>query len=88
MILQKKSPSCHYSGNILSMGEDIGRHNAVDPAIGYISIRGKINTRENTTGIIYKKPDKYSETTLKLFPLTNETSAILNSSASSMALRP
>ena len=39
----------------------------IDTAIGYISIRGKINTHENTTGIIYKKPDKYSETTLKKY---------------------
>ena len=39
----------------------------IDTAIGYISIRGKINTRENTTGIIYKKPDKYSETMLKKY---------------------
>jgi DNA helicase-2/ATP-dependent DNA helicase PcrA len=39
----------------------------IDIAIGYISIRGKINTHENTTGIIYKKPDKYSENALKKY---------------------
>jgi DNA helicase-2/ATP-dependent DNA helicase PcrA len=39
----------------------------IDTAIGYISIRGKINTHDNTTGIIYKKPDRYSEASLKKY---------------------
>lgn len=39
----------------------------IDTAIGYISMRGKINTHENTSGLIYKQPDKYSETSLKKY---------------------
>ena len=30
-------------------------------------MRGKINTHENTSGLIYKQPDKYSETSLKKY---------------------
>ncbi len=51
---------------LYSIKNNISQDN-IDTAIGYISIRGKINTHENTTGIIYKAPDKYSETTLKKY---------------------
>ncbi|WP_337861172.1 UvrD-helicase domain-containing protein [Ferroplasma sp.] len=51
---------------LYSLKNGIGIEN-IDTAIGYISLRGKINTNENTTGIVYKQPDKYSEANLKKY---------------------
>ena len=39
----------------------------IDIAIGYISLRGKINTGENSNGINFKQPDKRSEEQLKKY---------------------
>ncbi len=37
----------------------------ISTALGYISIRGNINTFKNESGVVYKEPDKYSEKALK-----------------------
>ena len=39
--------------------------NKISTALGYISMRGNINTHRNDSGVFYKEPDKYSEKTLK-----------------------
>ena len=41
--------------------------NNIDIAIGYISLRGKINTGENSNGIDFKQPDKRSVEQLKKY---------------------
>jgi DNA helicase-2/ATP-dependent DNA helicase PcrA len=51
---------------LYSIKEGIDIEN-IDIAIGYISLRGKINTHKNTAGIFYKQPDKYSEAALKKY---------------------
>ncbi len=39
--------------------------NKINTALGYISIRGNINTHKNDIGVVYKEPDKYSEKKLR-----------------------